>query len=318
MEAEYTTYDSYYDYLKTLHGDIDEYNEKLSEYNQKIDEIHNYIVENKFEIEEYLSIKIDKYQTEIANKTFNPNKTLQKLVVKIYKNYNEDEHKGLILQILKYCQYLERKHKVLELIKATKQRNKLTYTEYKNLLKKFYHKVHEHMLNGHGYKYQYGLGVFFINKKKFFDTGSPIYNLHKTKENLYKLLDQGITPYNKQDKYNADLMGIKYFGVDYKVPLFRDYWFGIDHLRSGIENLTKTHYVHQIRQTRSRNYRQMTYKEAADLYITKPEELYKFNTDIIQKVYILFYKFPEMGIYINRHVITSKYEYRKNYSENRQ
>ena len=84
----------------------------------------------------------------------------------------------------------------------------------------------ELIFKGYGYLLPNGLGWICINRVKNTSKRDKV-NFAETARAKQKLIDEGKTPYNKEDAKFCEENGIKYDGVPYTVYIHNDYFYEI-------------------------------------------------------------------------------------------
>lgn len=316
MLADITVKDYYLQFIYQSRIDTIEYRNLLNEVLENKSECYNYINENKDIIKEQFNIDLNNY-IEFTNKEYNSGEALYQICVKMLSALTEHPNRICIIQLIKYCNLLRNEHKYNRMIYLTTQRKNLKFSEYKKYVMAYYCKVHKCVLQGFGYKFNYGIGTYIINRWKLpeYVNTNKILDYAATNERKKELQRQGIKLYDEKEAQWYAMRHIPYDGVDYRVYQENRCWYEFTFINSKVfgEKLLeyqRTEYV--VNKLRGMSYTQM----AQDL-CKNEEDIYNLQIDIKYKLNILLYKYPNKYINFVRNAEEDRYKHRAANSKNR-
>lgn len=206
-------------YLKIINkarGELNILTNKLNRTLKAKDDCYNYLLARKGNILESYKINLDNYKIEFIDKQYNENKALETIVLKYLRHPIDGANRQDIIQLAKWCSILKNEPILNKKLLLCKTKYNMNFTEYRDLLSKYYMKVHEILLNGDAYKFGNGIGTLYLKTINLSKTRFHI-DFKKTKEAKEKLISEGKTPYRKEDAVYAAENGLQYDGVQYLV-----------------------------------------------------------------------------------------------------
>lgn len=159
------------------------------------------------DVRDYKEFKQDKY---IDGKLFNILSTI------VHDFRTKDDVKIYAMMIYSYAAKRKAQYELARRKESYTKALSLSFSDYRHIIKTFYYKVQSALLDGKGYEISSGLGwlcfnrVLIKNDKKVLDYAA-------TAANKKKLLSEGKILWNKDEAEKAELDGIEYKGVDYRI-----------------------------------------------------------------------------------------------------
>ena len=136
----------------------------------------------------------------------------------------------ILLQLLRYSELLKTCSDYLKRIELANNRSKITQKQYKEYLRKYYMQgVHKAMIEGHAYRFGYGVGDLMINYWKYVDKPRDNYvDWAATNKRKQEILEAGLKPYDKEEAEIYKIRGLKYDGIPYVVYKTNTEYFNIE------------------------------------------------------------------------------------------
>lgn len=307
----------YLSYIKNAEKDAIEFRRNREEAKKIKEELYNYIDERKEVLKNAYNIDVTKHDSEWNKKTYTDTETLYNKLIKMAKltldTTNSD--RVVLLQAIKYCNVLRNEYKFTQLTTLSYKRKNLKFTEYRDIVRKYFLKVHKCILEGMGYDFGCGIGVLTINRWKIVDTKKKL-DHHATNKRKKELLAQGVKLYDKLEAEWYKERNIPYDGVDYRVFINSDYLYEFRFYNTKIFTGTKLNYKHA--EYVNSKLKGMTHKEIADTYCKSLEDIYNLPVDIRVKLNILLYLYPNKYLIFIRNVEQDRRKYRTYYCQTRQ
>lgn len=305
-----TNIKSYYlQYISNADKSIKEYQQKIADLQDNKIATRQYLEEHKEEIYNSFNIDLDTKQEWIENKHID--KTLYDLSIKLLRYNQEDLLRELLVMLNKYCVILYSEFKYNRLISLAYKRKNLTLAEYKKFVAIYYNKVHESVLNGHGYRFAHGLGTFIINYWELDPNkvrGEYKIDFDATNKRKKELIEKGCKLYDDVEATWYKERGIPYDGVEYRIYKHEDHFYDITFICSRIFKSNRAFKFQRTEYINSK-YRGLSYKEIADTYCKSIEDIVNLQVDIRYKLNILLYLFPNKYLQFVRNETRHKYEY---------
>lgn len=140
-------------------------------------------------------------------------------IIKIELDNAVGEDRIIVLQLLRYSELLKFIYDCDKKIKLAADRSKITPKQYKEYIKKYYMQaVHKTLLDGHAYRFSYGIGDIMINYWKYVNgVRSKIVDWAATRKRKQEILDAGLKVYDKEEAEIYKIRGLKYDGIPYVV-----------------------------------------------------------------------------------------------------
>lgn len=305
----------YLQFIYNAKADIVKYKEDLNTTIEIKKDLYKYIEENKDVLKNSFNINLDKIKIEWINKEYNPKEYLYNLTNVMLRDTIEHPNRIVLLQLAKYCNILRNEYKYNKLIELANKRKNLKIGDYKKYISAYYIKVHKCVLQGMGYKYGYGIGIYLINHWKL-DTKLIKRKTHldyaATNAKKRELIAKGIKLYDDKEAAWYAARHIPYNAVDYRVFKENTDWYEFTFIKSRLSkayplDYKRTEYV-------ATKYRGMSYTKMAEELCKTEEDIYNLQVDIKYKLNILLYKDPTKYLNYVRNAEQIKYKHRENYS----
>lgn len=281
-------------------------------YEQKLKELQN----TKANLELYFSSNIVKI--EAINKKYNLGFHWDNLEVNeadnIYHNKLSkllttveipDDRQELI-QISKYCRCIDNIALYKSRIDKANSRSEVTYKRYRQIVELYYNRVQRCLLNGFGYRFQYGLGILSINRWRSRNEHSRV-NFNETRKAKLKLIAEGKKPWNNEEAKLYEAKGIPYDGIKYTVYDDNKIYYQLELQNSNVFSDRSLKYYKEKNTT---IYRGMSYQDIANT-CKSDEDVYNLKVDLMTKVQISLIKHPENFLKFVRNAEQDRYKYRK-------
>ena len=301
--------DFYLQFIYNAKTDADKYKEKLNLTIASKDKCYKYITYYKDVINDNFNINLDTYKIEWIKKEYNPKETLYNVLIKLLSNIENHPNRIIILQLIKYCNILRVENRCIRMIALTEKRKNIKFKEYRKYVTNYYIKVHKCILQGMGYKFSYGIGIYICNHWKLdplIVRNKPRLDYAATNARKKELLAQGVKLYDEKEAAWYAARRIPYNGVDYRVWKTKTDWYEFTFIKSQIAkscsyDYKRTEYV-------AKKYRGMSYTQMADELCHTEEDIYNLQVDIKYKLNILLYKYPTKYLNYVRNAEQCKYK----------
>lgn len=307
MTPDISLKDYYYNFINDAKYDIEEYTEKLNNLTLELEEVYSAINNRKTDIKEYYNINLNDY-IEWTDRQYDKRELLLQKAYK-YKNNDDSEHRILVIMIYRYCGIIKQIKNAKRTIELADKRKDIKYSKFRELVTKYYNKVHEIILAGYGYQYGYGIGTYCINRWKV--TGEARNKLKldfaATNRKKKELLAQGAKLYDDKIAAWYKARGIPYDGVDYRVYRTTDHFYDFTFIHSSI--LTRHSRDFERSEYVNKDYRGKSYQQIADEYVKEEKDIYNLKLDLKYKLNILLYMYPNKYLNFIRNAEQVKYKY---------
>lgn len=281
--ADITIRDYYNNFISRAEDDLAlaSYYLKLAKYAKNRN--REYIKENIEVYKEKFGINLLDYKIEWIASSYDNKEPLAIIANKIYYNGVRPEDKIYIIQLIKYCNNIKAVNRYNIMIEESSRRSKLTYKQYREIIKRYYYKVQECLLEGYAYHFNRGLGDLVITRFKA-NKNRKMCDLDATAKRKQELIEQGLKPYNKEEAEMYALRGWKYDGVPYIVYKNDNYFYHIKLIGGNAIKTRKikfenTEYVNS--KLRGKGFKQL----AAE--VTSRKEIFNLDIDIKAKLNVL-------------------------------
>lgn len=302
---------SYYLQFKSNAKNIEkEYRDKLEEISSIKKELVEYLQNNKDTLYEQYSIKLDNYE-EWVNNSYSTSEKLYKDCIKLLKEDVNVNGRINLIQLSKYTNALRNEYRYNIMINNISKRAKLTFGEYRNYVTKYFNTVHKFLLEGNGYKFTHGIGIYIINYWTIpNETKKNIKKLDFAATNKRKkeIIESGRKPYDEKEAIWYKMRNIPYDGVDYKVYKNDSHYYEFTIIHSKLFtnrsiDYDRTEYINA-------KYRGLSYDKIAE-YCNSLDDIANLQVDIKVKLNILLYKDPAKYLNFIRNAEREKYTIRK-------
>lgn len=308
--------DYYLQFIYKAKIDVIDYRNALKKFVEDKEKVYQYITENKNIINDKFGIDLNNYK-EYTDKKYNSNETLYKLVIKLLGTIDEHPNKTCIIQLVNYCNILRNENKYSNLLNTASKRKDVPFKEYKKHVFNYYNNVHKCVLAGLGYKFNYGIGTYYVSRWKVQNSANikPTLDYAATNARKKELLKQGVKLWDDKEAEWYKMRHIPYNAVDYRVFRENGYYYDFAFINSKAFNdklieYQRTEYV--VNKLRGMGYVQM-----AEQLCKNEEDIYNLQVDIKYKLNILLYKYPEKYINFIRNAKEDKHKYRAFNRQNR-
>lgn len=317
MVVDVKLYDFYLQFISSTKDNIRQYNELIKITIDKRDKIYEDINTNKDLLKEKLNINLDKY-IEWTEKVYNPTTALFGIAYHFYKKETNVQIKHILSNIIQYTYLLKKIFTINKNIELNTTISKFTFRQYTYIVSGYYNKVHKFLLQGYGYKYQAGIGLFVINHWKIDASKNKKLRLdyNATNKRKKEIIAQGLKPYDDKEAAWYKARHIPYDGVEYKVFNYDDSYYEFCFIKSQIVH-SKRAYDYKRAEYVSPKYRGMSYQKIANTFVKKDEDVYDMQLDIKYKLNILLYRNPTIYLNFVRNAEQDRYKYRAHYRQNR-
>lgn len=306
----------YLSYIKNAEKDAIEFRRNREEAKKIKEELYAYIDERKDVLKNAYNIDVTKHDSEWNKKTYTDTETLYNKLIKASRlSYESDSNRVVLLQAIKYCNILRNEYKFTQLTNLSYKRKNLKFTEYREYLRRYFIKVHKCVLEGMGYDFSYGIGIFTANRWRV-DNAKRKLDHNETNKRKKELLAKGIKLFDKLEAEWYKERNIPYDGVDYRVFINTDHLYEFRFYNTRIFTGTKLNYKHT--EYVNAKLKGMPFKEIADKYCKSLEDIYNLPVDIRVKLNILLYLYPNKYLIFIRNVEQNRRTYRTYYSQTRQ
>lgn len=283
MIADINIRDYYNLYIENANKDLQNYTHLL--HLNRINKGHarDYIKDNINIYEDRFSINLKEYTIEWVAGVYNPSEKLYNVAYHLFIKSQDSQDNVHLTQLIKYCQSIKNVYYCELHIKEAKTRTTVLYKDYHAIVRKYYTKVQEALLEGYGYHFTKGLGDMYIarfhaNKKK------KICDFDATNKKRQEILNKGLKLYDKNEAEYYKVNGWKYDGVPYIVYQNIEHIYKIkitnaNNIGTKKINLEHIEYVNT-------NFRNKGFKQIAS-EITERNEIYTLPCDIKTKLNII-------------------------------
>lgn len=305
----------YLKFISSIKQDIANYNKEISFLNTRKEKELEYIIENLDFYESKYNIKPLSFPFELIRKVYNSKEGLANKV-NLYLNEETDSNSRVKLyKILNYCETLKKIHDYEEMINIAKDRTKIKFRQYQTLVTKYYNQVHKEVLQGFGYKFNFGIGTFCICRWELQETkkGKPKLDYDATRQAKKELLAKGKKLYNAREAQWYAARNIPYDGIDYRVYTKNTHIYDINIIKSTLFSYKGhkfEHAEHVGHKVRNKSYKQMA-DECKDL-----NDIVNYPVDIRYKLNMFLYKDPSNYILYIRNNEQNRFKYGAHNSKN--
>ena len=300
--------DYYLHFIKKANDDSRRYKNLLETILQSKEDLYNYINKNKVIIKNNYNINLDDFKEEWVNKEFISSRPLHQRVLKLI-NDNKADNRLLIIQLHKYCNNLYLEYKYTKSYNNCETRKNIKFNTYRKYITIYFNKVHQYILEGYGYKFQYGIGTYCLNYWKLDANkmkNKSIIDFAATNARKKELLSQGKKLYNDIEAAWYKARNIPYDGIDYRIYKQNDYFYEFTFIKSNIFRSSNLEYKHT--EYVASKYRGMSYIDMAEKLCNNIEDIYNLQVDIKYKLNILLYKDPTKYLNFIRNAEQCKYK----------
>lgn len=206
-----------------------------------------------------------------------------------------DSSKRIVyLNFLKYLQVHKTIYRIKKEVALEDRKRKLTITEYKKLVQKFYnYGVMKCILEGYAYRVTGGLGDIIYNRWKV-TSKKKVIDFNETNKKKREILAAGKKLYDKEEAEICRIRGIKYDGIPYITYKTNDYYYELKLINNSKYKNVNIKFDRKDRM--DHKYLRMSQEEVAAI-CNSVDDIYKTKFDIRFKLGVLL-KFEPMS-YLN-------------------
>lgn len=288
-------------------------------YSDKVEELNNKLVELRPEIENRFDIYLTKFNLDVAKskewmeELCGDRKTgLFYIVKKLFNDtdHNDENRKDIII-LMNFCATIREKSETLELLNLTRLRKNITFKQFRNIVQRYYFKVHEMVLNGDAYEYKNGIGQLIVETWKNQDA-KEILDYKETYINKQRLIKEGKIPYDKDDAKKYKELGLPYMGVKYEVLKTEFSYNKVRIINSKIIRMVDS--IFTPANTMPKIYRPFSY-ETLSKQVSSVKDVANLKIGLHLKVALLDYMYPNYHIKFLRNAEGNRYKHTKNNSK---
>ena len=201
----------------------------------------------------------------------------------LYRDENiNNETRAKLLEIINYFKAKKRIAEIDRCKVSYQKCLKLNHKQYLHIIKTFYTKIQEYLLQGYGYVYDNRIGWICFNRNLYRQRESNVLDYAKTKANKKRLIEQGVHLWNKAEEEWAKANGLPYNGVDYRIFRKPEAIYELPLLDCTLPNA----YILKFKKV---NYRPAQYAGITNEQLLKQtggdvNEIYKLNIDLKTKL----------------------------------
>lgn len=308
MTCDVNKKEYYFNFISKAKTDKTNYSNKIEELTNDINTVKPLIIEKIKDIESLLNSSITA-RGEIVHELVDDEDSLYQLTMRRLRDEENPTNRQLLIMLARYCRLIKSRSNYRKMLKLCDDRANVTYSQYRDIVDKYYNQVNIALLQGFGYRYGHGLGVVSINRYKLRDDVHKVVDFAATRKAKKELLDKGLKPYDKHDAELYAKQGIPYDGVEYVKYKKGSYYYEIT-LSDCKIYASKSIQFYKDKKLLDK-FKGMSYEELAAICNTD-EEIYNLQVDTTVKLNIILIKHPEYFYKFIRNVEESKYKYRKN------
>lgn len=306
MPAEYTVTEYHQLFVNKYFNILEENGISLAKVIAELKAAKQFILQKAPIFKEVMKIDFDKYTKEIKEEQYDFDSDLYVRATDIFEDNKYPEHRTLIIQLIKYIEFLAKKYDLEQVIEEYSKYSTMYRDEYSRLLKAYYCTIGNFLFNGYGYKLSKGIGIIYL-EKFIWDKPRKVINLAESKRNKKKLILEGKKVYNKKDEYMAKLFGVEYNPEEYRVYKEKSSGYRLKIINSAVTVIPK-----EAAPAITMNYSLPQRKQVSGISMTdianNPSlktinDVYELNCGIGAKLYIADIRFPEATINLIRHPV---------------
>ena len=299
MPAEFTVTEYHQLFVNKYYNILEDNSKTLAKIIAEIKAIKVYLLQKTSVFKDIIKIDLDKYTKEIKEEQYDFDSDLYVRANDIFENNKYPEHRTLIIQLIKYIEFLGKKYDIEQLTEEYTKYCTMYRDDYTRLLKAYYCTIGNYMIKGYGYKVSKGLGILYV-EKFIWDKPRKVINLTESRKNKKRLILEGKKVYNRKDEYMAKLFGVEYNPEEYRV------------YKEKSSSSAATVIPRDATPALIMNYKLPQRKQVSGISMTEiannpelktMEDVYELNCGLGAKLYITNERFPEATINLIRHSI---------------
>lgn len=306
MPAEYTVTEYHQLFVNKYFNILEENSKELAKVIAEIKAGKQFLYQKISILKEVFNIDVAKYKKEFEEEQYDFDSDLYVKASDIFESGRYPEHRILIIQLIKYIEFLGKKHDIESVIEEYTKYSTMYRDDYIRLLKAYYCMIGNYLIKGYGYKLAKGIGILYV-EKFVWDKPRKVLSLTESKRNKKKLILEGKKVYNRKDEYMAKLFGVEYNPEEYRV--YKEKSSGY---RLKITNSAPTVIPLDAAPAIVMNYTLPQRKQVSGLTVldiaNNPslktmEDVYELNCGLGAKLGIADVRFPEATINLIRHAV---------------
>ena len=306
MPAEYNVTEYHQLFVNKYYNILEENGKALAKVIAEIKAAKQFLLQKVSIFKEVFRIDFDNYTKEIKDEQFDFDSDLYQKANDIFESGKYAEHRILIIQLIKYIEFLGKKYDLEKVIDEYSKYSTIYRDDFTKLLKAYYCLIGNYLIKGYGYKLSKGIGTVYI-EKFIWDKPRKVINLTQSKRNKRKLILEGKKVYNRKDEYMAKLFGVEYNPEEYRVYKEKSSGYRLKITKSApsvipleaVPALVMNYSLPQRKQVSG-----LTVVDIANNpEIKNMEDVYELNCGIGSKLGIADIRFPEATINLIRHSI---------------
>lgn len=236
------------------------------------------------------------------------------MLTTLIKTIDNIKESSAVYTLSRYIRILMNIENCKSNIEYTEKRNTISKKQYKEIVSKYYNKVHEYILRGAAYRYGNGLGTYKVTNCELYKPLITI-DYDATNKNKKKLLEEGKEIYSEKKAKWCKEHNEEYNVPDYRVfkTISNTYSFKFcdsKYCPDKYIDYDRTEYVYVA-------LRKYGYEYVADNICKSEKDIYELPTDIRYKLICLLHKYPTKSIQYERDEKAERYKRRANNSKNR-
>lgn len=210
------------DYYKQYQADADkdrrDYEHRLKLATIAKDHCRDYIKQNMNYYKDELGIDLKEFKMEWIVGQYDDRELILNKIMPIYNTVKAGEGRVHLLQLIKYCNTIKAIRVYHNMIKECQCRANVDYATYRAVVKEYYLKVQECVLEGFAYSFSHGIGELSINRFKVdAKRKRKVCDFAATNKKKAEIIAAGKEPYDPKMAEICKVRGIKYEGVPYIV-----------------------------------------------------------------------------------------------------
>lgn len=306
MPAEYTVTEYHQLFVNKYFDILEENSIGLAKVIAEIKAAKQFILQKAPIFKDILKIDFDKYPKEIKEERYDFDSDLYQKATDIFENNKYPEHRLLVIQLIKYIEFLGRKYDFEQIIEEYTKYSSMYREDYIRLLKTYYCTIGNFLIKGYGYKLAKGTGTVYI-EKFIWDKPRKVLSVAESNKNKKKLILEGKKVYNKRDEYMAKLFGVEYKPEEYRVYKEKSSGYKLKITSSASSIIPTAATPATVMNYAIPQRKQVSGISLVDISrnpaLKNMEDVYELNCGIGAKLYIADARFPEATINLLRHPI---------------
>lgn len=173
------------------------------------------LAEEKVIIKNKLGVELDDFK-EYLFREYQSDEKLFKTCVRLTKLLTDENLLKYIKDLIIYCDAIKNVYVAKSSIVLCNNRSKISFQDYKDIVKDYYCKCNDLLIEGKGIELSHDLGTIVLNAH---DGGKEGYKLNPidyqaTAKKKAEIIAKGLKPYNPEEAEEYKKAGIPYDGID--------------------------------------------------------------------------------------------------------